>query len=131
MSPVNGEQAMTRKLLLKAGTEANVSIGGFQGMINSTREILELDFDLFVGGHADVGDKLDVHEFLAYLEALYSAVVDGIHRGSSLEDMQTEIRLDKYKHFTNYEQWLPLNIEGVYERLMEESGMGWRSDLSQ
>ena len=100
-----------------------------QGMINSTREILNQDFDIFVGGHADVGDKADVRAYLAYLEALYSAVVDGIHQGLSLEEMQSAIRLDDYSHFANYEDWLPLNVEGVYERLMEESGMGWRPDL--
>ena len=100
-----------------------------QGMINSTRDVLELDFDFFVGGHADVGDKADVRQYLAYLEALYSAVVDGIQQGLSLEELQSEIRLDDYRHFANYKQWLPLNVEGVYERLMEESGMGWRPDI--
>ena len=60
-----------------------------QGMINSTRDVLKLDFDVFVGGHADVGDKTDVRQYLAYLEALYSAVVDGIHRGLSLKAMQS------------------------------------------
>lgn len=99
------------------------------GMINSTREVLELDFDRLVGGHAEVGDKDDVREYLGYLEALYGAVVDAVHRGDSLETMKEEIGLERYSHFRNYEEWLPLNIEGVHERLMEESGMGWRPDL--
>lgn len=100
-----------------------------RGMINSTREVLRLDFDRFVGGHADMGTKADVVRYLGYIEALQAAVVDGIHEGKTITDMKESIRLDEYKDFRNYEAWLPLNIEGVYERLVEESGMGWRPDL--
>lgn len=99
------------------------------GMINSTQEVLELDFDRFVGGHADMGDKADVERYLTYLQTLYGEVVAGITKGTSLERLKTEIRLDDYKDLQHYEEWLPMNIEGVHERLMEESGMGWRSDL--
>lgn len=100
-----------------------------QGMINSTTQVLELDFDMFVGGHADIGNKADVQRYLSYLQTLYSAVIDGIHSGKSLEEMQQSIKLSNYSDFKQYEKWLPLNIEGVYERLMEESGMGWRPDI--
>ncbi|GJM04785.1 MAG: hydrolase glyoxylase [marine bacterium B5-7] len=99
-----------------------------QGMINSTKQVLELDFDVFVGGHADIGNKSDVQRYLAYLEALYAAVIDGSQAGKSLEEMKQSIKLVEYKDFAQYDEWLPLNIEGVYERLMEESGMGWRPD---
>ena len=100
-----------------------------QGMINSTREVLGLDFDTFVGGHGAVGNKADVARYLQYLEQLYAAVIDGIHAGKPLEQMQQEIRLDAFQDLPMYQEWLPLNIEGVYKRLMEESGMGWRPDL--
>lgn len=100
-----------------------------QGMINSTKQVLALDFDVFVGGHADIGKKSDVARYLTYLEALYAAVIDGIHAGKNLEELKQSIKLDSYKDFKQYDDWLPLNIEGVYERLMEESGMGWRPDI--
>ncbi len=99
------------------------------GMLNSTRDVLELDFDHFVGGHADVGTRADVQRYLTYLEALYAEVRSGISSGASLEQLQQSIRLDDYSDLQHYEEWLPMNIEGVYERLMEESGMGWRADL--
>lgn len=99
------------------------------GMINSTKSVLELDFDRFVGGHADVGNKEDVERYLSYLQALYDEVVTGIRNGASLDQLKKEIRLDEYNDLQHYEEWLPMNIEGVYERLMEESGMGWRPDL--
>ncbi len=99
------------------------------GMINSTRETLKLDFEVFVGGHADIGDKTDVQRYLSYIEALYAAVIDGIHSGKTLPQLKKSIKLDGYSDLSNYNEWLPLNIEGVYERLMEESGMGWRPDI--
>ena len=100
-----------------------------QGMINSTREVLNLDFDIFIGGHADVGTKTDVANYLSYLENLYTAVINGIHSGKTLAQLQNEIKLPQYSHLKNYNEWLPMNIEGVYERLMEESGMSWRPDI--
>ena len=100
-----------------------------QGMINSTKQVLALDFDVFVGGHADIGSKADVKRYLNYIEDLYAAVIDGIHLGKSLDQLKQSIKLDTYNDFKQYEEWLPLNIEGVYERLMEESGMGWRPDV--
>ncbi len=100
-----------------------------QGMINSTRDALNLDFDVFVGGHADIGAKSDVRRYLKYLEELYAAVIDGIHSGKTLERLKADIKLDEFSDLRNFYEWLPLNIEGVYERLMEESGMGWRPDI--
>ena len=100
-----------------------------QGMINSTREVLNLDFNIFIGGHADVGTKADVADYLSYLEALYTAVIDGIHSGKTLAQLKNEIQLAQYSQLKNYNEWLPMNIEGVYERLMEESGMSWRPDI--
>jgi glyoxylase-like metal-dependent hydrolase (beta-lactamase superfamily II) len=100
-----------------------------QGMINSTRQVLKLGFDTFVGAHAEMGTKRDVRRYLTYLEDLYAAVIEGVHAGKDLEQLQAQVKLDEYKDLRHYEEWLPLNIAGVYERLMEESGMGWRPDI--
>lgn len=100
-----------------------------QGMINSTREVLSLDFDTFVGGHAEVGSKQDVARYLAYLEDLYALVIDGINQGKSLATIQQEADLSSYSDLANYEDWLDDNIEGVYKRLINESGMGWRPNV--
>ena len=102
-----------------------------QGMINSTQTVLTYDFTTFVGGHADVGNKQDVAHYLRYLNQLYSQVTAGALAGKSLADIQKSVDLREFSDLANYEQWLPLNIEGVYERLMEESGMGWRPDISR
>lgn len=100
-----------------------------RGMINSTEEVLALDFDHFVGGHADTGNKADVERYLSYLQQLESAVIEGIHKGLTLKEIQAQVNLPEYAHLPFYKQWLHLNVAGVYERLMEESGMSWRPDI--
>jgi len=100
-----------------------------QGMINSTQAVLNYDFNTFVGGHADMGNKDDVKRYLRYLKQLYNKVIEGILAGQALDEIKQNVKLGEFKDLRQYEAWLPLNIEGVYERLMEESGMGWRSDL--
>ena len=100
-----------------------------QGMINSTQAVLKYDFDTFVGGHADIGNKADVTRYLSYIEQLYSQVTAGALAGQSLDEIKKNVKLDQFSDFKQFDAWLPFNIEGVYERLMEESGMGWRSGL--
>jgi len=100
-----------------------------QGMINSTEAVLDYDFDVFVGGHADIGTKADVERYLSYIKQLYNQVITGVLAGQTLDEIKQNVKLDEFNDIKQYEAWLPLNIEGVYERLMEESGIGWRSDL--
>lgn len=97
-----------------------------QGMINSTREVLELDFERLVGGHAEIGEQSRVRRYLAYFEDPGAAVIKAPNRNQPLAEMKKSIALPAYSDFAHCEAWLPLNIEGVHERLMEESGMGWR-----
>lgn len=100
-----------------------------EGMIHSTREVLEMNFNVFVGGHANMGTKKDIQRYLNYLEALYAAVLDGIRAGKSLETLQKEIRLDEYRDYAMYEEWLPLNVKGVYETLLNQSYLLMRPEV--
>ncbi len=100
------------------------------GMIESTRAVLEgPDFDLFIGGHAEAGTHADVERYLAYLEDLYAAVRDGMLAGKTKEQLQDHIRLPKYSDLRMYEEWLPMNVAGVYDTLVDISYFNQRSDL--
>jgi glyoxylase-like metal-dependent hydrolase (beta-lactamase superfamily II) len=100
------------------------------GMIRSTREVLAGEpFDLLVGGHAEIGTREDVEHSLGYLEALYAAVRDGMLAGSSLEQLQAEIRLPDYADLARYDEWLPLNVAGVYRTLVDMSYLDRRPDI--
>lgn len=91
------------------------------GMIRSTREVLALDWDLFVGGHAEMGGKAEVRRYLHYLETLYAAVRNGMLAGKSLETLKEEILLEEFSDFRNFEEWRAQNIEGVYRTLEDAS----------
>lgn len=100
------------------------------GVIRSTREVLAAEpFDLFVGGHAEAGTRADIERYLGYLEALYAAVRDGMLAGKTLATLQEEIRLPAYRDLPMYEAWLPLNVAGVYETLVEMSYFNFRPDI--
>lgn len=99
------------------------------GVIASTRELLnERPFDRFVGGHGEMGTREDVEDYLAYTEALYNAVLDGMLAGRDLETLKQEIRLPEYSHLSMYEEWLPMNVEGVHRTLIDQSYIDRRPD---
>lgn len=100
-----------------------------QGMIDSTRDVLKMDFEVFVGGHAKTGTKKDIERYLKYLETLYAAVLEGMLAGKDLAALQKEIRLDEFRDLAMYEEWLPLNIKGVYETLADRSYIPTRPDV--
>ena len=102
-----------------------------EGMIRSTREVLNLRWETFAGGHAEIGGRAEVERYLAYLEALYAAVRDGMLAGQSLESMQQTIRLDDFADFKQYEAWLPLNIAGVYNTLADRSYLNMRPEVQE
>lgn len=101
------------------------------GMIDSTREVLDMDFDTFVGGHADIGNREDVRRYLAYLENLYEGVVEGMHAGRSLEQIQKDLKLKKFSDWAMYDQWREQNIAGAYEMLRDDDYMFMRPEVPQ
>lgn len=82
--------------------------------IESLKRVEAMDFDVLAPGHGPLGSKDDVRAFRGYMEDLYAAVVAASRAGKSVEDMKQSIRLDKYKDWARYEEFLPLNIEGMY-----------------
>jgi len=89
----------------------------FPDWIDAVKRAEVLDFDILVPGHGPLGVKADVGEHRAYLEDLYAAVLAAARAGQSLEEAQSTIKLERYRHLGRYEEWLPLNIEGVYRRI--------------
>ena len=47
----------------------------------------------------------------------YTAVLDGVRAGQSLEQLKNGIKLEKYQSFAMHRKWLKMNIEGVYKRI--------------
>ncbi|MFQ6023904.1 MAG: MBL fold metallo-hydrolase [Acidiferrobacterales bacterium] len=95
----------------------NLSDSYFPDWIEAVKVVEAIDFDILIPGHGPVGRKADVSDHRAYLEHLYAAVLAAARAGETLEEMQQSIKLDKYKDWGRYNEWLPLNIEGVYKRI--------------
>jgi hypothetical protein len=51
------------------------------------------------------------------MEDLQAAVLEASRAGKSVDEMKQTIKLDKYKDWFRYEEFLPLNIEGMYQHV--------------
>jgi glyoxylase-like metal-dependent hydrolase (beta-lactamase superfamily II) len=99
---------------VKAVAFRNLSDSYIPDWMESLKRVEAMDFDILVPGHGALGTKADATAFREYMEELHAAVLQAAREGKSLEDMQRTIRLDTYKDWFRYEEFLPLNIEGMY-----------------
>jgi len=95
----------------------NLSDSYFPDWIDSLKVVEGIDFDILVPGHGPMGTKEDVRKHRVYLSDLYTAVLKEARAGRSLKEMQETIKLEKYKDWGRYKEWLPLNIEGMYRNI--------------
>ena len=86
--------------------------------LDEIRFVENLGAEIVIPGHGDMGTTADVAEVRQYLEELRDAVAKGIESGSSLEELQASIKMEAYSDWANYSEWLPLNIEGMYNMLI-------------
>ena len=102
---------------VKALAFRDMSDAYIPGWIDALKKVEGMDFDMLLPGHGPIGTKADVSAFRGYMEDLHDAVLTAARAGQSLEEMKASISLDKYKDWFRYEEWLPLNIEGMYRRV--------------
>jgi glyoxylase-like metal-dependent hydrolase (beta-lactamase superfamily II) len=69
--------------------------------------------------HSVAGGTADLAEHRQYLEELHDAVAEGIAAGVSLEELQASVTMDAYADWLNFEQWRPLNVEGMHNFLTQ------------
>ncbi len=93
--------------------------GMLNAWLNAIRLAEALDYEVAAGGHGLVGNKADVTAVRHYLESLRDQVAAGIAAGQSLQEMQDSILMEAYQSWINYEQWRPLNVEGMYNMLIQ------------
>lgn len=85
--------------------------------IESLKLVEAMDFDVLAPGHGPLGRKEHVRMFREYMEDLRAEVLRYAREGKSLEEMKTLIKLSKYEKWAGYQQWFPLNIEGMYRHV--------------
>jgi glyoxylase-like metal-dependent hydrolase (beta-lactamase superfamily II) len=81
---------------------------------DSIKNVLALDWDRMIPGHPYAGGRLgtkkDAHDHLTYLQEL-SSEVKKVASTKCIDAAMKEIKLPKYEKWSNYEQYLPGNIE--------------------
>jgi glyoxylase-like metal-dependent hydrolase (beta-lactamase superfamily II) len=95
----------------------NLSDSYFPDWIDAMRRVEAIDFDILAPGHGVLGTRADVNATRAYLEDLERAVFAAARSGQTLDQMRQSIKLDAYGDWGQYEAWLPLNIEGMYNHI--------------
>ncbi len=89
----------------------------FPDWIGAIKKVEGLDFDTLATCHGKMVPKADARANRVFYEDLYGAVLKAARAGQSLEEMQAGIKLAKYKDWGRYKQFLPLNIEGMYNQI--------------
>jgi glyoxylase-like metal-dependent hydrolase (beta-lactamase superfamily II) len=89
----------------------------FPDWIEAIKQVEAMDFDILVPGHGPLGTKADATDHREYLQDLHDAVLEAARAGQSLEQMKANITLDKYRDWSQYEEWRPMNIEGMYNQI--------------
>src|SRR5207245_11136295 len=92
--------------------------GGYiQGRDGSVQRVEAMDFDVLVPGHGPLGRKEHVRRFREYMEELRDEVLRHAREGKSVDEVKQLVKMPKYATWTNYEQWLTLNVEGMYRHV--------------
>ncbi len=89
----------------------------FPGWINAIKKVEGMDFDTLATCHGKMGTKADARDQRIFYQDLYTAVLKAARAGKPLEEMKATIKLAKYKDWRRYKQFLPLNIEGMYNQI--------------
>jgi glyoxylase-like metal-dependent hydrolase (beta-lactamase superfamily II) len=79
------------------------------------KKVLALEWDRMIPGHPGPGGRLgtreDVGNLLAYMSDLREEVKKAADAGKCIDTAMREVKLPKYATLTNYENWLPMNVE--------------------
>ena len=91
----------------------------FPSAINYLSSVEKMDFDILIPGHGPVGEKKDVTDHKEYLIELFNQVARAFLAGLSLEETKAKVNLEHYFHWGRYNEWIELNIEGMYRIISE------------
>ena len=84
--------------------------------IAALRKITEMDVDIYLPGHGDIGTKKDVQEAIGFLVDLQGGVKDAIAKGMNREQAAKDLQFPKYKDWRNADT-APANITAMYHLL--------------
>jgi glyoxylase-like metal-dependent hydrolase (beta-lactamase superfamily II) len=91
------------------------------GLIEQTRRVEALDFDIMSPGHSRLGNKADAVEAREYVEWLRAAVAAELNAGKTVEAIVAGLDTSAWQDWSAYDRWRDLNIQGM-ARWLKQSG---------
>ncbi len=91
------------------------------GLIEQTRRVEALDFEIMSPGHSRLGDKSDAVEAREYVKWLRAAVAAELNAGKTVADIVTGLDTSAYQDWGAYGMWRDLNLQGM-ARWLKQSG---------
>jgi glyoxylase-like metal-dependent hydrolase (beta-lactamase superfamily II) len=91
------------------------------GLIEQTRTVEALDFDILAPGHSRLGNKADAVAGREYIEWLRAAVTAELKAGKTAEQVVADLDTSAYADMMAYDMWRDLNVQGM-ARWLKESG---------
>ncbi len=91
------------------------------GLIEQTKAVEGLDFEIMSPGHSRLGDKSDAVEAREYVEWLRAAVTAELNAGKTADEVTANLDTSAYQDWGAYGMWRDLNIQGM-ARWLKESG---------
>ena len=88
--------------------------------IESLKRVEALDFDILAPGHGPVGRKEHVRAIREYMEELKNQVAAHLQQGRSVDEIKQLVKMEKYRNWSSYSTYLPLNIEGMVRYLRQQ-----------
>jgi glyoxylase-like metal-dependent hydrolase (beta-lactamase superfamily II) len=91
------------------------------GLIEQTKAVEALDFEIMSPGHSRLGNKADATEAREYVEWLRAAVAAELNAGKTADQVVADLDTSAYADMMAYDMWRDLNVQGM-ARWLKESG---------
>lgn len=91
------------------------------GLIEQTRKVEALDFEIMSPGHSRLGDKSDAVAGREYVEWLRAAVAAELNAGKTADEVVASLDTSAYEGMMAYGMWRDLNVQGM-ARWLQETG---------
>jgi len=97
------------------------------GMVASVEDVLTLDWDTVAPGHAGMGGKPEVRNYLAYIRRLRDLCMKHVVAGTPPETAASRIaaelgRTESFRRLNQFDAWVEMNAMGVMDQLARVEG---------
>ena len=92
----------------------------FPEFFEALQALAALEFERIAFGHGPPGDRASIERQIQYYGDLRQAVRQAIDAGWSEDEAAERVRLEEYAEWGGYEQWISLNVRGMYRWLASE-----------